>query len=313
MTPAACGVALLLLFGAPPPPTVVRLNTSDPANTIEARAELDSSAVRLSGEVRLTLTVEGPGPLGVTVPKPLLTRPGVWRNREDGLPLREVLPGGRERWVQSYRLSPLIPGEPKVSLGPLTIRPAGGNDLTLTWDEDHLPAVKVTTSIESPSVESLRPPTDIEQLPPDPPIDDRSTGWLFALVPGLLLASALLILFGRRKQPPPTPRDAAWAMRELTAANVTADRTAVVLRQYLAYRFGIPAGFQTTPELAAALGTENRMPPEGVADWRSLLEECDAARFSGMAATVAGLADRARALVARAEPAAAGEETLART
>jgi hypothetical protein len=110
-----------------------------------------------------------------------------------------------------------------------------------------------------------------------------------------------LLLVGRRRKSPPAPRDAAWAERELAVTDLSADRCAVVLRQFLAYRFGIPAGFQTTPEVTAALSEENRMPAEAVADWRSLLEECDAARFSGTAASVGGLADRARALVGRAE------------
>ena len=55
--------AVVLLVGAAPPPAVVRLNTGDPANLIEARAQLDAGDIRLSGEVKLTLTVEGPGPL----------------------------------------------------------------------------------------------------------------------------------------------------------------------------------------------------------------------------------------------------------
>ena len=58
-----------LLVGAAPPPAVVRLNTGDPANLIEARAQLDAGDIRLSGEVKLTLTVEGPGPLSVTRPE----------------------------------------------------------------------------------------------------------------------------------------------------------------------------------------------------------------------------------------------------
>jgi hypothetical protein len=297
----ACGLAVVLLVGAAPPPAVVRLNTGDPANLIEARAELDAGATRLSGEVKLSLTVEGPGPLSVTVPKPFLTKSGVWRVREDGLPLREVLLGGRERWAQTYYLSPLVPGEPKVSLGPLTVRAGGGNDLNITWEEDKLPAVRVTTAIESASVDALRPPTEIEPLPPEPPVEDHSAGWLFAIVPGLLAASALLLLFARRKKTSPAPRDAAWALRELAASDLTADRCAVVLRQYAAFRFAVPASFQTTSELAAALGAENRLPADAVADWRALLEECDAARFSGTAASVAGLADRARALVEEAE------------
>ena len=174
-----------------------------------------------------------------------------------------------------------MPGEPKVSLGPLTVRAGGGNDLSVAWEEDKLPAVRVTTAVESPSVDALRPPTDIEPLPPEPPVEGHSTGWLFAIIPGLLAASALLLLFARRKKTPPAPRDAAWALRELAAGDLTADRCAVVLRQYAAFRFGVPAGFQTTPELAAALGAENRLPADAVADWRALLEECDAARFWG--------------------------------
>jgi hypothetical protein len=302
MTPSATGgLALTLVLAAAPPPAVVRLNTGDPANMIEARAALDAGAIRLSGEVTLTLSVEGPGPLSVTTPKPLFTTPGVWRAREDGLSLREVLAGGRERWSQVYHLSPLIPGDPKVALGPLTVRAGGGSDLTVAWEADLLPAVKVTTAVENPSPEALRPPTDVEPTPPNPPPPGGSQGWLFAIVPGLLLASAILLVFGRRKRSPAAPRDAAWALRELAAADLTADRTAVVLRQYLSFRFGVPAEFRTTPELAAALSADGRMPAAAAADWRSLLDECDAARFSGTAASVAGLADRARALVDRAE------------
>lgn len=297
-------------IAAAPPPVVEVRNAGDPANRIEARAQLDAAAIRLSGEVKLTLSVEGPGPLGVTVPKPLLARANVWRVREDGLPLREVLPGGRERWTRVYPLSPLVPGEPKVSLGPLVVRAGGMPDLTIPWDEDRLPTVRVVTAIESASVDALRPPTDVETLPPDPTVDRPGIGWRFAIIPGLLILSALGILFGRRKKRPAAPRDAAWAVRELAARDLTADRTAVVLRQYLGFRFGVPAEFRTTPELTAALAAENRMSPEAVTDWRALFEESDAARFSGTAATVAGLADRARTLVERVEAEAASRERL---
>jgi hypothetical protein len=211
------------------------------------------------------------------------------------------MPTGRQKWVQTFHLSPLVPGEPKVALGPLTVRAGGGNDQTITWDADRLPTIRVTTAIENPSPDSLRPPTDIEPRPPEPPAPSRSHAWLFAVVPGLLGLSALFLVLGRRKSPTPAPPDAAWATRELAVPDLTADRCAVVLRQYLSYRFAIPAGYQTTPEVAAALSAENRMPPDAVADWRALLEDGDAARFSGTTAAVAGLADRARALVERAE------------
>jgi hypothetical protein len=304
----AAGVLLAVLsLAAAPPPVVEVRNAGDPAHRIEARAQLDATSIRLSGDVKLTVTVEGPGPLSVTLPKPLLTRANVWRVREDGLPLREVLPGGHERWAQVYHLSPLVPGDPKVALGPLVVRAGGMPDLTVPWDEDRLPTVRVTTAIENPSADALRPPTDIEPLPAEPTVDRPSIGWRFAIVPVLLLLSALGLLFGRRKKRPPAPRDAAWVLRELAASDLTADRCAVVLRQYLAFRYGVPAEFRTTPELAAALRVEERLPPVAVADWQSLLDECDAARFSGTLASVAGLADRARALVERAEPVSESE------
>jgi hypothetical protein len=301
-TRIASSLAVVFLIGASVPPSVVvRLNTSDPANMIEARAQFDAGEIRLSGEVAMTLSVEGPGPLSVTLPKPLLTKAAVWRVREDGLPLREVLPGGRERWSHLYHLSPLVPGEPKVSLGALSVRAGGGSDLSIVWDEDKMPAVRVTTSVENPSVDSLRPPTDIEQIPPDPLVQPGSGGWLYVVVPVLLVGSGVLLILARRRRTPTTPRDAAWAVGELATRDLTADQCAVVLRKYLSFRFGVPAEFLTTPELAAALTCEGQLAVDSVADWRALLDECDMARFSGTAASVAGLADRARALVADAE------------
>jgi hypothetical protein len=300
MTRAACGLTLALLsLAAAPAPLVEVRNAGDPAKRVKARAELDAGDIRLSGEVKLTLTVEGPGPLGVTPPKPFLTRSNVWRVREDGLPVREVLPNGREKWSQVYRLSPLVPGEPKVSLGALTIRPGGEQDLTIEWKAE--PVVRVATSIENPTPDALRPATDIEHLPPPPPVERGSRRWLFAIVPVLLALAAVALFLGKRKRPAAAPRDAAWALRELAAADLTADRCAAVLRQYLAYRFGVPAVTRTTPELAGALRADGRLPGEVVAEWQAFLDECDAARFSGTAASVAGLADRARALATSAE------------
>jgi hypothetical protein len=299
---AACGFALAFLaIAAAPAPLVEVRNANDRAKRIEARAILDSGDIRLSGEVKLTLTVEGPGPLGVTPSKPLLLKANVWRVREEGLPIRELLSNGRERWTHTYRLSPLVPGEPKVELGPIAIRPGGGQDVVIDWSGKEPPAVRVVTSIENPSVESLRPQTDIEQLPQPPSMDSRASPWRFAVVPALLLLSAIAIVLARRKGAPPAPRDAAWAIRELNIAELTADRCAEILRQYLANRFAMSAESRTTPELAAVLIAPGRLSAQVVTDWQSLLNECDVARFSGVETAFTGLADRAKSLVLAAE------------
>ena len=163
---------------------------------IEARATLDQFDIRLSGETKLTLSVEGPGPLTVTPSKPLLAKANLWRVREDGLPLREVN-GGREKWSQVYRLSPLVPGKPEVAPGPLIVRAGGMRDIVIDWSNQSSLVVQVRTTVDSPSPEALRPATDIEQLPPSVTVRD-SSGWLFAIVPGLLVLSAIGIFLGRR-------------------------------------------------------------------------------------------------------------------
>lgn len=249
--------------------------------------------------MKLTITVEAPGPLTVTPPKPLLTKGNLWRVREDGLPTREV-GGNREKWVQVYRLSPLVPGKPEIALGQFAIRDGAGRDTILDWNNQPLTA-EVKTTIESPSVESLRPATDIEQLPPPPVVDRHSSSWLFAIIPALLFVAGVLVFLGRRNRRPVAPRDAEWANRELADPNLTADRCALILRQYLGFRFAVPAEMRTTPELANALRGDERF-REGLAtQWESLLAECDTARFSGTSAAVGGLADRARALVMASE------------
>ena len=138
MNRAAGGVALCILsLAAAPPPAVEVVNADDPAKRIEARAELNTDRVRLSGEAKLTVTVEGPGPLIVTTPRPFFTKPNLWRVHADGLPVRE-LSAGRERWMQAYRISPLQFGKVPVPLGPLTVRAGSQDEVSIAWDEKEL-------------------------------------------------------------------------------------------------------------------------------------------------------------------------------
>ena len=143
MTP----IVLLLAILAAAPASLQETRRSDsPALLIRAEAKLDSTEVRLSGELSLTLTVDGPVPLEVTRPKPLLSGAGLWRVREEGIPLRELLPNDRQRWVMTYRLAPLIPGDAvKVSLSPLSMRAGTPDDVPIAWANSF--TVKVTTSI----------------------------------------------------------------------------------------------------------------------------------------------------------------------
>lgn len=281
-----CGIA-----AAPPPVIEVR-------QQIEARANLDTSEIRLSGEVCLTLSVEGPGPLSVTPSKPVVEK-GNWRVRETGLPVREVLPSGREKWSQVYRLSPLIFGKTAVPLGPLQVTAGSQPEITIEWDDKNTAAIHVIEPKVAASVDSLRPPTDLEHVPLPPETERTTSPWRFAIVPGLLIVAITLLALARRKRKPILPRDAAWAMTELDSETLTPERCALVLRQFLAFQFAIPAEMRTTPELADDLRAMGKLEQSRIADWQGLLEECDVARFSGTSAFILGLTERAKALVSQ--------------
>lgn len=234
---------------------------------------------KLSQTLQLTLWAEGPGPLEVQMPKPIMAVPSIWIVREAGLPLREVQANNRQRWSQTYQLSPLQLG-PKVPI-PLAswkVRAGGANDLAIEWNETML-FVRVESSVPNATLDSLREASNIEPLPPTVAPDRSFQGW-FAIVPVCLVLAFILIRRGRRARTIQPPHDAAWAMQEL-AGNVSADRCAWIVRAYLSDRLGQATHALTTDELLRLL------PPE--APWndvrpglQNLLEGCDQARFSGV-------------------------------
>ena len=287
------GSLALAMTAAAPPPLI------DKRGDVEARATVDAAETRLSGEITLTVAITAPAPLTVTPPKTLLTKPNLWRARADGPP-KQTTDGDRETWTQVYRLSPLITGKPEIALGAFAVRGGDGKDAKLDWNSQSL-SVAVRTTVESPSTESLRPTTNIEELPAVPANTRGTSPWLFAIVPALLLLAGIGVYFGRRKRAPPVKRDAEWALAELQAVDLTADRCATILRQYVAYRFGLPAEARTTPELTEALRSDGRLQANHIDEWQSLLSECDTVRFSGIPAGLAGLTDRARHLISAAE------------
>src|SRR5262249_43725696 len=60
------------------------------------RLSVDSTAITLSGELHLTISLEGKSPIDVDVPRALTPSPD-WRVRP-AAPKTTTLPDGRERW-----------------------------------------------------------------------------------------------------------------------------------------------------------------------------------------------------------------------
>src|SRR5439155_94444 len=69
------------------------------------------------------LTVEGPAPLRVELPKQVLAPETErdWKIQPAGPAAVAPLPGGRERWAQAFRLDPYVAGEFRVEFAPVKV------------------------------------------------------------------------------------------------------------------------------------------------------------------------------------------------
>src|SRR5262245_4017833 len=171
------------------------------------RVEVDRAEVALSGEVLVTLSVEGPAPVEVEPPRPVTQSPD-WRVRP-GSPKTVALPNGRERWEQSFRLEPFQAGRVALPLEPLRYRTRHElRDWTLTWPPLE---VRVTTGVAEPNLTQAHTVTGIDELPPPPPsafpwVPVAAAGGLTAAVG---LVGATLLLRRRATKPVRSPRDRA--------------------------------------------------------------------------------------------------------
>ncbi|HET6575888.1 MAG TPA: hypothetical protein VFG68_19960 [Fimbriiglobus sp.] len=263
-----------------------------------AAVTAEPRTVRLSESVRVTLSVEGPAPLRVEVPDEVLDgeSAAAWRSRPAGPATVTDMPGGRQRWVRSYRLDPYLYLEGKpLHLGFAPARAFVDKDpqpKEVVWKP-----VEVTVTTEVTAATEPRPTTGIEELPPADGAADSLRDRI-AVLAALGVAVVLVGVVGawllrrRRRVPPPSPEEWAIArLDELAPGDPAfADRLSDVLRTYLERRSGLPATRRTTAELLTAIGSDG-LPVELV---RPVLERCDAAKFAGLDPT----ADECRQLLA---------------
>lgn len=262
----------------------------------EAAVSADRDKIKLWETVHVTLTVDGPAPMGTAVelPKKLLTdaTDPDWRIRPKGAAEVGPLPGGRERWRQTFRLDPHAPGRPLRA----EFAPVKANGQPLTQPLVIEVTVERTGADDAPLPESL-PVTTIEEAPPPPARPaERSTA---AVVGWAAVAGACAVLFvvtlRRARRPKPVP-PGAWAraaLAELEAEHLggpnVAERVAEVLRRYVERRFAIPAPRLTTGELSDAVAAVG-WPAGRSQSLRALLDECDLAKFAGTAPDFDGAA-----------------------
>jgi hypothetical protein len=313
---SAATLALFAALLAPPADPLTRTVTLGDG---VGRLRLSAAEVRLSGELRLTMTVEGPAPV-VVEPLPSPWAVGVdWRVTPAGPPETEPLPAGRQRWHQAFRAAPFRPGdEVPLALKPVRFRAGGSPQVReLDFAESPLP-VRVRTEVLQPELKDIRPPTGVEEETPAP-ADRSGVAWL-AVALGVLaaVAAVLGVVSWRRRRgrvPPLSPTQRALAELDRLGQSLTAagpvpvrvlDALADAVRRYLEDRFDIAARRRTTHELLAALQAGDRLPAELLPPLQRLLERCDLAKFAGLGVTVEEgreLVRQARQLVEQTVPA----------
>lgn len=254
---------------------------------VTAEVQAEPRAVRLSGSVRVTLSVEGTAPLRVEVPDDILDEGSAdaWRARPAGPAAIADLPGGRQRWARTYRLDPYLEGKP-LHLGFAPAQAFAGTDpqpKEVVWK-----SVGVTVTAEVTGTSEARPATGIEELPPADVADSlqERAAVFAALGVAVVLAgvAGAWLLRKHRQAPPPSPEE--WAANHLDELSpddpAFADRLSDVLRTFLERRSGLPATRRTTAELLIA--AESAAGPDVVpVDLvRPVLERCDAAKFAGL-------------------------------
>lgn len=268
MTRGTAALALALL-AAPPAP-------AQPPE-VRAGATADKARAALSESVRVVLVLEGPAPLRVELPKPLLTADAdaAWRVRPDGPAGLTPLPNGRERWEQRFRLDPYVEGAPLVA----SFAPVRANGQPVT-----VPPVRVTVEKRVGAQSAVLPVTPPED-PPAPPGAPRAgpLPWAAGAVALVCFALAAVVWRRARRRPPVPPLE--WALAELARVRPedgapAVERAGAVLRAFVERHFGVPATKLTTGELLAA-AAEQGWPVEQADALRGLLDECDLAKFAG--------------------------------
>lgn len=304
-------LALLALAGWPVPLRAAEYgpkpHQAPPQTRILARLQGEEEkagqvVVRLSGEVVLTITVEGPSAPDEPVhPLP----PGSdWMVRKTLPAITKAMVDGRTRWSQTFHLEPM-----RKDLVPLPLAPMIFGGRNVEWE----PITVLVTTDAVPNLNDMRDITRPEEVPgPEPWL---LHGWVWAVL-SLLLAGLALGGWGLKRrlvgrEPAQAPEE--WALHELdrlelpAAGDVERFHTLLsdVVRRYLELRFQLHAPRQTTAEFLQSLRTAAQLRPEQQAGLREFLERCDLVKFTRVEPTAEECrvtAGMARSLITQTAP-----------
>jgi len=269
---------------------------------VSIKLEATPDKVSPAEDLMLTLTIEAPANLAVTLPD--------LRDRFSGFSMAEdfatdpVEANGRKRQTYRWRLIP-EPAAKRYRLAPFAV----------TTQDKRSAAPRIASFATPPVVfpnESARPVVtgDPEVTPAAewiPPTAKTVTLWIFAVLAGLAALAAIVFglaqLSRRVREYRMSPIERAMAeLQRLLGRNLPTRglykefyiELTMIVRRYIERAHGIRAPEQTTQEFLAAAASQPTFTPEVIAQLRTFLESADLVKFAGQEATSA-MADTATA------------------
>jgi hypothetical protein len=274
--------------GGSPTPAASERGGLPQALTPKVNSKLSKSAIAVGEIATLTIEVDAPSSVEVSLPEQSLGGLELADRR-----MRSEVAGGRTR--TTYELDLLALAAADVELPPLLLRLVGPNG-ELGSARTESKDLRVSSLIANEPNAEPKPPTK----PLAVMRDDYTLAWIGGgiVAAGLIALATLLIARWARRRPkpvaPPPPPRPAWelALERLQAlqrekdhlfaeqrGELFIDGVSDALREYLGRRYGFDGLERTTSELMTTLEQlrPNKLSLSGVS---LLLEQCDLVKFA---------------------------------
>ena len=275
-------------------PSLAAFTADLSSGEVSLKLEASPDKVSPSEDLMLTLTVEAPSHLAVTLPD-LRDRFSGFATAED-FATDPVEANGRTRQTSRWRLTP-EPAAVRYRLAPFAVE---------VHDKRATPP-QLSSFATKPVLfpgEGARPAvTGDPEVTPEPewipPTAKTVTLWVFACLAGAAALAALLYgltkLSRRVREYRMSPVERAIAeLQRLLGRNLPGRglfkefyiELTMVVRRYIERTHGIRAPEQTTQEFLAAAANEPTFTPEVLAQLRTFLESADLVKFAGQEASL---------------------------